>query len=387
MKKISITLMLIVLISFSITNIYGDVISDINKQISELSAEKKAAANKIAGLDQELSSYLYDIMILDNKIEIFSNTLSGLQKKVDEINKKLTEQENALQNSAQLYNSAEEVYTTRLRVIYENGIPSMLDIFLSSQNISDFFSKMNVLTSILEYDKSLVNNMQNQKEYIDYIKKDIEIQKVQLEQLKYDTEKSTAALDNAKNVKENKIREIQSSKSALKTKVESLAKKEEEASKKLREEIAKISNSTGSFNGQFAWPVPGFSYISAGYGKYDPWGTGNLYNHWGVDIAGSGIKGKPIVAAESGTVILVKDYGDRSYGKCVVIDHGKNLSDGQNYRTLYGHANQFNVVQGQKVVRGQTIAFVGTTGNSTGYHLHFEVLKNGSNVNPIGYIK
>jgi len=392
MKKIlSVLLILILLIAMNKT-VYADVISDINKQLNDISAEKKATADKISGVDQELSSYLYDIMNLDDKISMFSIKLSDLQKAVDGVNTKLSEQEKALQNSAQSYNNAEEIYITRLRVIYENGIPSMLDIFLASENISDFFSKMNVLSSILQYDKSLVNNMKSQKEYIDYIKNNIEIQKVQLDQLRYDTEKSTTALDDAKIVKQNKTKELQSSKANLKAKLNILAKDEEDAFKKRNEELAKIAYSKGSFNGVFAWPVPGFTYISAGFGPYDPWDTGRMTNHTGLDIAGSNIYGKPMVAAENGTVILAKFDG--AYGNSVVIDHGTNLLDGANYRTRYGHASGLNVSNGQKVIKGQTIAFVGSTGvnangqpTSTGPHLHFEVLKNGKVVNPITYIK
>ena len=385
MKKISsILFALIILISMNKV-VYADVISDINKQLSDISSEKKATADKISGVDQELSSYLYDIMNLDDKIALFSIKLNDLQIKVDEVNAKLTEQKQALQNSAQSYNSAQDVYITRLRVIYENGMPSMLDIFLSSQNISDFFSKMSVLSSILQYDRSLVNNMQSQKEYIDYIKSNIEIQKVQLDQLKYDTEKSSAALDDAKAVKESKTKELQFSKLNLKAKVDNLAKEEEQAMRKKNDELAKLAYSKGSFNGVFAWPVPGYTYVSAGFGPYDPWNTGRMINHSGVDIAGSGIYGKAIVAAESGTVILAKLDGP--YGNSVVIDHGTNLLDKANYRTRYGHASSLNVYVGQMVIKGQTIAFVGSTGNSTGPHLHFEVLKNGKVVNPITYIK
>jgi len=385
MKKISSILIILIIILAMTKTVYADVIDDINKQLNDISAEKKATADKISGLDQELSSYLYDIMSLDDKISMFSIKLSDLQKKVDEVNAKLTEQQQALQNSAQSFNSTEDIYITRLRVIYENGIPSMLDIFLSSENISDFFSKMNVLTSILQYDKNLVNNMQTQKEYIDYVKNNVEIQKVQLEQLKYDTEKSSNALQDAKDTKENKTKELQSSKLSLKAKVDSLAKEEDEAFKKRNDELAKLAYSNGSFNGVFAWPVPGYTYISAGFGPYDPWNTGTMINHSGVDIAGVGIFGKSIVAAESGTIILAKLDGP--YGNSVVIDHGTNLLDGANYRTRYGHASSLAVSVGQKVSKGQTIAYVGSTGNSTGPHLHFEVLKNGKAVNPVTYIK
>ena len=387
MKKIVLIICLMFLTCIS-SNVYADVISDINKQLTDISAEKKATANKISGLDKELSNYLYEILMLGGKIDIFSETIKGLEAKVDETTAKLNEQEQALQNSAQLYNSAEEIYITRLKVIYEKGIPNALDILLDSSGISDFFSKMNALKNILEYDKALVTNMKNQKEYIDHVKKNIEFQKTQLEQLKYDTEKSAQALEDARAAKESKVKEIETTKKNLKSKIDDLAKQEEEASKKLKAELAKIANHTGSFNGMFAWPVPGYSYISAGYGKYAPWGK--VINHWGVDIAGSGIHGKPIVAAESGKVIKAvrnQSNSKTGYGNYVVIDHGKNVKDGANYRTLYGHASSVNVSVNQYVVKGQVIAYVGTTGNSTGPHLHFEVLKNGSNVNPIGYIK
>lgn len=383
MKKIVIILCIMFLTCIS-SNVYADVINDINKQLTDISTEKKATANKISGLDKELSSYLYDILMLGSKIDIFAETIKGLEAKVDETTAKLNEQEQALQNSAQLYNSAEEIYITRLKVIYEKGLPSALDILLDSSGITEFFSKMNALKNILEYDKALVNNMKNQKEYIDHVKKNIEFQKTQLEQLKYDTEKSAQALDDARAAKESKVKEIETTKKGLKSKIDDLAKQEEEAAKKLKAELAKIANYTGNFNGMFAWPVPGYSYISAGYGKYAPWGK--VINHWGVDIAGSGIYEKPIVAAESGKVIkAVKST--TGYGNHVVIDHGKNVKDGANYRTLYGHASSLNVTVNQYVVKGQVIAYVGSTGNSTGPHLHFEVFKNGNNVNPIGYIK
>lgn len=384
MKKIIITFALCIFTLFT-SSIYGNTLSDYQKQLLDIQAQQKATADKLSGLDKEIANDLYDMMTLDSKITEFSIKLKDLQKKVDEVNAKLQEQENNLQNSAQLYNSAEDIYKTRLRIIYENGIPSMLDILLSSQSISDFFSKINVLNSIIDYDKSLVDNMQNQKEYVDFTKKNIELQKAQLDQLKYDTEKSSKSLDDAKVAKENKMESLQSSKSTLKAKADALIKQEEEAAKKIKEELAKLVNYTGTFNGRFTWPVPGYSYISAYYGPYDPWNTGRMINHTGVDIAGSAIFGKPIVAAESGVVARAEYYG--GYGNCVVIDHGTNLTDSVNYKTIYGHASSLNVVKGQSVARGQVIAYVGSTGNSTGPHLHFEVLKNGSNVNPIGYIK
>ncbi|MDD2376094.1 MAG: peptidoglycan DD-metalloendopeptidase family protein [Clostridia bacterium] len=384
MKKISSILIILGILLTMNKVVYADTLSDYQKQLEAIKLEQQATTKKLTGLDQEIAQDLYDMMDLDSKMVTFSSKLGDLQKRVDEVNSKLTEQEKALQNSAQSYNSAEEVYITRLRVIYENGIPSMLDIFLSSESISDFFSKINVLTSILQYDKSLVNNMQTQKEYIDYIKNNIEIQKVQLEQLKYDTEKSSNALENAKTAKENKMNEMKSSQTTLKAKAQALAKQETEASKKIQSEIEKMLDSGGSFSGQFAWPVPGYVIITAKYNiSYDPFDLGIYTTHTGVDIAGSGISGSKITAMESGTVTLAKYYG--GYGNCVIIDYGTSTADGNKYKSLYGHAERLNVVEGQKVIKGQTVAFVGTTGNSSGPHVHLELYKNNKRVDALSY--
>lgn len=384
MKKISSVLVILAVLLMLTKNVYADALSDYQKQLESIKAQQQSTAKQLSGLDKEIAQDLYEMMDLDSKMVTFSIKLADLKAKVEDVNTKLKEQEQALQNSAQLYNSAEEIYITRLRIIYENGVPSLLDVLLSSNSISDFFSKMNALTSILEYDKSLVSNMKNQKQYIDYIKNNIEFQKTQLEQLQYDTEKSARSLDDAKAAKENKMVQMQSSKETLKAKAAALAKQEQEAARKIQEEIERMQDTGGSFSGQFAWPTPGFNIITTRYNtSYDPWNSGTSTVHTGTDIAGSGIFGTKIIAMESGTVTLASYYG--GYGNCVIIDHGTSAIDGQKYKSLYGHAERLNVVKGQKVVKGQVIAFVGSTGNSTGAHLHLELYKNNKRLDPLSY--
>jgi len=226
--------------------------------------------------------------------------------------------------------------------------------------------------------------MQSQKEYIDYIKNNIEVQKIQLEQLKYDTEKSSKSLEDAKDAKERKMNEMKSSQATLKAKAVALAKQETEASKKIQAEIEKMIDIGGSFSGQFAWPTPGFSIITTRYNtSYDPWNAGTYSIHTGCDIAGANISGSKIIAMESGTIVLAQYYG--GYGNCVIVDHGTSAIDGNKYKSLYGHAERLNVYVGQKVAKGQTIAFVGSTGNSTGAHLHLELYKNNKRLDPLSY--
>ena len=213
---------------------------------------------------------------------------------------------------------------TRLRVIYENGMPTMFDILLTSNSLTDFFSKASVLKTIVEYDKSLVSNLKSQKEYVEYVKQNIEFQKTQLEQLTYDTEKSKETLENTVLAKEAKINQMKSSKTLLEATAAELAKQEEETSKSIKAEIIKMQNN-GTFTGQFYWPAPGFYNITATMGYYDPWNTGNKSYHSGTDIASAGIRGTPIHAMESGTVSLARWYG--AYGNCVIINHGKSLEN------------------------------------------------------------
>lgn len=382
-KKIVAAVMAVMLVTVIYNNAFASTIDDLNTQLKNIQAQKQKAKSELSDVDEQIQQDMYELSDLESNVEEYTVKLQIVQAKVDAVNEKLEEYEDALQNSSQKYNSAEELYTTRLRAIYENGMPSIIEILLSSKGISDFFAKMNVYTSILEYDKSLVGNIQGQKEYIDFVKKDIEVQKLQLEQLKYDLEKSTKTLEDAKAAQEKKLAELKSSKTKLEALTSELSSQEREASSAIAEEVKKMKNVETTFEGQFQWPVPGFNIITARYGvTYSPFG--NVSTHTGTDIAGSGIFGTPILAIESGTVVKAT-YGSTGYGNHVIIDHGTSSTDGNNYKSLYGHAVTLNVSVGQKVERGDVIAYVGSTGYSTGPHLHLEIYKNGVRDDAINY--
>ena len=241
-----------------------------------------------------------------------------------------------------------------------------MDLLFASKGISDFFSKLNIYQSILDYDRSLVSNMQNQKEYINFIKKDIEVQKLQLEQLTYDTQKSTEALENLRSQKEAKVNSLQNSKSELTATSEILTQKKKEAQQKIEDEIARILQeeqqkqqngggaSTTFPGGQFVWHVAGFNIITTRFGEIynlvDPAGSA----HTGCDIGGTNINNTPIVAIESGTVRVAK-YSNYGYGNYVMINHGKCTDDNNNYISLYGHCTSLAVSVGQKVNKGDVI--------------------------------
>ncbi|MDR1891837.1 MAG: M23 family metallopeptidase [Oscillospiraceae bacterium] len=153
----------------------------------------------------------------------------------------------------------------------------------------------------------------------------------------------------------------------------------------ISEQIKNLSGRNNAiFEREFKWPVPGYYSLSSPYGyRVNP--VSGVYKlHAGIDISGGAIYGKPVVAAADGIVIKASDTGD-GYGKCVMIDHG--LNNGNRYVTLYGHNSAFNVSNGQTVKAGQTIAYIGSTGNSTGPHCHFEIRVNSSPVDPMQYFR
>ena len=383
---------------------YADAVSDAREELNSIKDQIEANESEISAVESEVAGYLDEISILDSEIATYTDKLDQLQTQVDTLNDQIEKYQNELQNSAQLYNSAEDVYATRLRSIYENGIPSVFDILITSEGIGDFFSKLNVYTSILEYDQSLIGNMKSQKEYTDYLKNNIEEGKLSLEQLSYDVEKSTNELQSVKNERQAIVDNLNSSKAELLAASKILLEEQEEAEANLQAEIAKAAaengQNNGYFSGIFLWPTTS-SYITAGFGWYSPGGYPSW--HSGTDIGVS--RGTQVMAAASGKVVtaltVTNDpngpytsggYKDHSftaangygYGNYIMIDHGVG-SDGNRLYTLYGHLSSVAVSPGQTVSQGQIIGYSGNTGNSYGAHLHFEVRVNGSAVDPMSY--
>ncbi len=381
------------------TNIcFADALSDAQKKAKELDEKLSANEAAINSVKKEVEGYYNEINELDSEIAEYTQELDGLQSKVDTINSQVEKYQNELQNSAQLYNSAEDVYTTRLRAIYENGVPSVFDILISSDGIGDFFSKLNVYTSILEYDQSLIGNMKTQKEYADNLRTNIEEGKLALEQLSYDVEKSTNELESVKAQKEKKVNALNSDEKKLLAYDKILKEERDKAQAELRrqEEIARqqYGSNNGYFSDVFIWPTVS-SRITCGFGGYA--------GHYGTDI---GVPiGSQVWAAASGKVIVAstvttdpngpyradgkKDHyfspsTNYGYGNYVVIDNGLD-SKGRRIETYYAHLSSVAVSPGQTVVQGQVIGYSGNTGNSYGAHLHFEVQINDVPVNPMSY--
>lgn len=200
-------------------------IAEYENELEKVKQEQKENAAKLTGIEKELALYAYEIANYDSQMVRLSKEMAQIQNDMNEVNQKLEKLEESLQNSDSEYAKAQKSYAARLRSLYENGLPSIWDIYLSSVNITEFFIKMDIYTRVLEYDRDTISKFKNKKEYVDFIKKDIEIQKLQIEGLKNENEESVKALDLLRETKENRMKELESTQAELVQNSNSLVQK------------------------------------------------------------------------------------------------------------------------------------------------------------------
>jgi murein DD-endopeptidase MepM/ murein hydrolase activator NlpD len=253
---------------------------------------------------------------------------------------------------------------------------SAISVLMSAENLEDLLTKSELTKSISAYDSALMQKI------VDDMKA-IEDNKAQINQLKADQEATKTVLKAKKDELNKQIREVKDIIADLDDEMDDLkdqADKIEDAISEYEEAIKNAQNvgSDQKYDGDFAWPCPGYYYISSPYGYRNHPISGKYKFHKGIDIAGSGIKGKPIYATREGVVAYSGWYG--SGGHTVKIDH----LDG--FQSIYMHMTNYIVKEGDFVTAGQIIGYVGSTGGSTGPHLHFEIRYDGTPYNPMQFI-
>ncbi len=377
-------LIIITIILQLTTTVFANTASNITKLQDEIAAKRqqlKDNQNKLTGIEKEVNNVRLELLDLSSEIDGKNAELESLNSNLEKVTNTLEENQKKITKTIDAQEGAEDLLRIRLRSVYENGSANTWELLFSSNTIMDFFKKKKIIEDITEYDKTLINSVSNQKDYLNGLKKDIELQKIKLEQLTYDKEKTAKALELSKSNLEYKTNQLNSNIKVLNALNASLQQEEKALDKKLEQEIIKLQQQSGQIVSEkgFVWPFPACSYVSCGYGGY--------VGHVGMDIAPNiNQANKNIVAAKSGKVIRVVT-GKRNtypwsydYGNYIIIDHGKGQS------TLYAHLAYVNVSYGQFVTQGQKIGGCGNTGYSTGTHLHFEVRINGVAKNPANYV-
>lgn len=341
-------------------------ISDAKKKTEELEKQKQTAESEKKSLEKKLESIISDMEETKTKIE----------KKEAEISEKEEELIQAQIDENDQYESMKK----RIKYMYENGNAQFIEILCESKSIADFLNNAEYITTISEYDRNMLVEFQ---EIVAQVEEQEAVLQQEYDELEVMQDDLIAKQDNLTELladKDDEIEKISDDLEDAQEKLESLQAAAAEAQRKQQEKASSYSSNAGasviSGNGMFTHPCPGYSYISSEFGWREQPIAGASTNHKGIDFAAP--MGTPIYAAESGTVVSAGYSGN--CGNLIVINHGNGL------QTYYMHCNTMYVRAGQTVTKGQNIAAVGTTGNSTGPHLHFQVMLNGTPVNPHYYL-
>jgi murein DD-endopeptidase MepM/ murein hydrolase activator NlpD len=373
-RKIITYLLIIIILSLSVVQAYGETVDDLRKQQQNINKQIDKTKNEIKSIQSQTKDVSKQIEELDTKMDNAASELSKVENELDNLNLKINQTEKDLFEAEESLSEQEETFNQRLRVMYKNGNVGYLEVLLSSGNIKDFLSRKDMIQSIAEYDKDLIKFMKEQRDIIDEKKTELVAQRASVEVTKSKIEARKRELENVSREKELLMSKLQNDIKAFEKEYDKL----NDYAKQIESKIVKLQRNTNPYSGgKMAWPVPGHNRISSYYGyRIHPiFKTKKL--HTGIDIPAP--TGTAVKAAADGIVIYADWLG--GYGKAVMVDHGGGIV------TLYGHNSAFTVKNGATVKRGDTIAKAGSTGNSTGPHCHFEVRKNGAYVDPLPWLK
>lgn len=349
-------------------------LKDTEKALNSLEALKgdaEAYIKKMDGYLENLTNHIYE---LEKQAQAKQNLISQKEIEIMDMESKISEQYAAMK--------------LRIQYMYENGEISYLSMFFDTQDMSDFLNRAEYLTEITEYDRDMLDKLQDDKESLNIAKANLEGELAELNGLLKESEDERAAAEVLVAAKEKELdwtnSDILSKEEAIKRQkediaaMESLIKELEEIERKRKEEEERRQQQqqvtyTG---GSMMWPLPGRTYLSSYFGNREDPFTGITSYHSGIDIPAP--TGTEIHAACGGEVAWA--YHSSTAGNWVGIDHGNGLY------TVYMHMSKILVTEGQQVQTGDVIGLVGSTGRSTGPHLHLSIRLNGEYVEPLNYV-
>lgn len=394
-----------------------DSISDLEQQLQQLEQENQKyqkilddTKSDIAEKEEYKSALVSKVQVLDEKIAV-------TREKISSLNDDIKEKQDAYDKGLSEVEDQFDALANRLRILYMSGNATDLEIIFGAKDFSDLIDKMELVKSLANSDKELISEIQTKLDELSTKKKSLEADKKDLEtqqaSLKSDQDEFNKLISDNDEILKN----LYASNSEAQNSLESAALQSDEIEAKISQyyaaqkaaaehaaQASQSSSSSGSSSGSsssgssssgsssvivpsgsgFAWPTPGFVSLSSEWFE-----DREVYNHGGIDIAGAGIMGTPVVAAADGTVVATNSSCTHNWGKSYSCGCGGGygnyvmISHAGGKMTVYGHLTSLTVSSGQSVSRGQVIGYVGSTGNSTGPHLHYECRLNGVRYNPM----
>lgn len=341
----------------------NDKIKAAEQNLKSISAQKSAEQNKQQQLEGEIGAVQEQIGLYMDKIDLVTNAIA--QKEV-EIDQKL--EEIAL---------SEEQFARRVRAMYiSNTSNSTLNTILTAKSFADMLNQTEILRRVSESDQQMISDLNQQKKELMELKTGLEEEQADLSATKESFDQQNQQLSVLLAQSEAAESELLQQEKQYMLNKEKYAKEIKAIEQEIERVIAANAGADAYGDGVLKWPLPNNKKISSYFGWRVLYGRQDY--HTGIDIPAS--MGTSIQAADAGKVILVQKSGT-GYGWHVVVDHGGGIV------TLYAHASAIYVNTNQMVKKGQSLAGVGSTGNSTGNHLHFEVRVNNKQINPLNYVK
>ena len=371
-KKIVVSTLCVIALLFTNIGFGLDLTSDQNK-LKQVQNTIKQATTKLVQNQKKEKSLSEQIKTLDAKINKTEQELGEISKEITITQRKIDESKKDLHEAEENIGDKKDVVNSRLRVMYKNGNVGYAEVLLSSSSIVDLFSKLDMMKLIFNHDVDMLKHMKEERDLIETKKKTLESHESKMVGMLKNMEVKQKELEVSRGEMTRLKAKVQQDNIEIEKQIDELNKYAESIAAEIRKK-----QSSGEYKGgKMAWPAPGYTRITSPYGyRIHPiLKTKKL--HTGIDI---GIpSGKSVVAAGDGTVIHSDWLG--GYGKVIMVHHGGGIV------TLYAHNSSLVVKDGDKVKRGDTISKAGSTGMSTGPHLHFEVRKNGEYVDPIPWVK
>lgn len=357
-------------------------LDSIQQQVNQQNAIKSDAETVIGSVSEQLRQ-------IEGQLRQATTELNTITEQRVAVENDITLNERQLAEAQKRLEGREAVFYKRVRDIYINGRLSYLDVVIGSKDFSDFANRLEVLKRIIDSDINLISEIKKERAQIEAHKKKLEEDRAKLVELEKVALAKQAEIEQKKAERNVVLQKAQNDRAVAMQAIEELNASSAQISAMLKERqaaraaaaaaAAQAAGQGSSYTwvqgtGQLGWPVSGEITSPYGYRVHPIWGT-TIY-HSGIDIGVD--EGTPVHAADSGVIVWSGWMG--GYGYAVVIDHGNGLS------TLYGHNSELAVDEGQSVSKGQVVAYAGSTGNSTGPHVHFEVRENGDPVDPMGYL-
>lgn len=410
-----------------------DSISDLEQQLQDLEQENQKYQKILDDTKSDIAEKEEYKNALVSKVQVLDEKIAVTREKISSLNDDIKEKQDAYDKGLSEVEDQFDALANRLRILYMSGNATDLEIIFGAKDFSDLVDKVELVKSLANSDKELINEIQTkldelstQKESLEADKKDLETQQASLKSdqdefnnlisenddilknLYASNSNAQSALDNAALQSDEIEAKISEYYAAQKAAVQQAAQASQSSSSSSSNSSSNGSSSnsgssssdnsgsgssdSGSGSSEvivpsgsgFAWPTPGFTYLSSEW--YE---DRQVYNHGGIDIAGAGIMGTPVVAAADGTVIASNSSCTHNWGKSYSCGCGGGygnyvmISHAGGKMTVYGHLTSLTVSTGDYVSRGQVIGYVGSTGNSTGPHLHYECRLNGVRYNPM----